>query len=150
VKKIIALFLVLTGCTAYSVSPPLNPRIAEDTRGFSGVYITSGTFSRPHQVIGVMQMTQTGYKWMHEVEVVGDANPASILYKIGAFAASHGAQGIQNVILINLNPQTDYDKISKQVESIQRIESGESNIAEEGTKTRWEVRGEMVTFTNTN
>ncbi len=84
---------------------------------------------------------------MHEVEVVGDANPASILFKIGQFASEHGATGIQGLELIDLNPQTDYDKVSKQIESVGKIQRGESGIAEEGTKTRWEVRGEMVVFT---
>ena len=121
--------------------------MAEGTRAFNGVYLTSGQFSRPHQVVGVPQLTQEGYKWMHEVEVVGDANPASILYKVAAFASEHGATGIQGLELIDLKPQTEYDKVSKQMESVGRIQRGESNIAEEGTKTRWVVRGEMVIFT---
>ena len=137
----------LASCTAYSVSPPLSPKVASGTQAFNGVYLSSGSFARQHQVIGVLQLTQTGYKWMHEVEVVGDANPASILYKIGAFASEHGAHGIQNLELIDLKPQTDLEKVSKQVKSVERIHSGESNVAEEGSETRWEVRGEMVIFT---
>ncbi len=140
--------LAAASCTAYSLSPPLSQRVASGTQTFNGVYLSSGQFTRQHRVIGVVQLTQTGFKWLHEVEVVGDANPGSILYKIGSFAADHGAHGIQNLELIDLKPQTDLEKISKQAESIRKINSGESGIAEEGSETRWEVRGEMVIFTN--
>jgi hypothetical protein len=140
------LALMLTACTAVSVSPPLSPKLTGEVRTFNGVYITSGTFARPYRVIGVFQMTQTGYKWFHEVEVVDDANPGSILYKAGAVAANHGAQGVQRLVLVDLDPQTPAEVMQNQVKSAQRIAEGKSNIFEEGTETRWMILGEMVQF----
>jgi hypothetical protein len=140
------LALMLTACTAVSLSPPLSPKLTGEVRTFSGVYMTSGTFARPYRVIGVFQMTQTGYKWFHEVEVVDDANPGSILYKAGAVASRHGAQGVQRLVLVDLDPQTPADVMQKQVESAQRIAEGKSNIFEEGSETRWMILGEMVQF----
>jgi hypothetical protein len=138
--------LMLASCTAVSISPPLSPKLTGVVRTFNGVYLTSGTFARPYRVVGVFQMTQTGYKWLHEVEVVDDANPGSILYKAGAVAARHGAQGVQNLMLVDLDPQTPADKMQKQIESAQRIAAGKSSVFEEGSETRWVILGEMVQF----
>lgn len=140
------LALLLTACTAVSLSPPLSPKLTGEVRTFNGVYMTSGTFARPHRVIGVFQMTQTGYKWFHEVEVVDDANPGSILYKAGAVAAHHGAQGVQRLILVDLDPKTPAEVMEEQMKSAKRIAAGKSNIFEEGTETRWMILGEMVQF----
>jgi hypothetical protein len=138
--------LLLGACTAVSVSPPLSPKLTGEVRTFGGVYLTSGTFARPHRVIGVFQMTQTGYKWFHEVELVDDANPGSILYKAGAVASRYGAQGVQRLMLVDLDPQTPADKIQKQMESAQRVAEGKSSVFEEGSETRWVIVGEMVQF----
>jgi hypothetical protein len=140
------LALMLAACTAVSISPPLSPKLTGEVRTFNGVYLTSGTFARPHQVIGVFQMTQTGYKWFHEVEVVDDANPGSILYKAGAVAAGHGAHGVQRLMLVDLDPQTPSDKLQKQMESARRVAEGKSSVFEEGSETRWVILGEMVQF----
>ena len=140
------LALLLTACTAVSLSPPLSPKLTGEVRTFNGVYMTSGTFARPHRVIGVFQMTQTGYKWFHEVEVVDDANPGSILYKAGATVARHGAQGVQRLVLIDLDPKTPAEIMEQQAKSARRIAAGKSNILEEGTETRWMILGEMVQF----
>lgn len=140
------LALMLTACTAVSLSPPLSPKLTGQVRTFNGVYLTSGTFSRPYRVVGVFQMTQTGYKWFHEVEVVDDANPGSILYKAGVIAARHGAQGVQRLVLLDLEPQTPADKLQKQLESAERVAKGESGLFEEGSETRWMIQGELVQF----
>jgi hypothetical protein len=102
-------------------------------------------------VIGVIQMTQTGYKWFHEIEVIDDANPASLLAKIGRYARQHGADGVQHLVLVDLDPQTPADKAGKQIDSAIRIRRALDrgrpiDIAREGTRTRWEVRGELVRF----
>ena len=112
-----ALFALGTGCTAVSLSPPLSPSPTPQTDpGRQYVLLSSGSFDRPHQSIGVLQMTQTGYRWFHEVEVVADANPASILYKIAAYARENGADGVAHLELIDLNPQNPGEKLAKQVE----------------------------------
>lgn len=139
-------------CTAKTVSPPLSargPTVAQGT--FGTVALTSGEFQRPHRVMGVLQMTQSGYKWFHEVEVVDDANPGSLLYKIGRYAKEQGADGVQHLSLLDLDPQTPADTVGKQINSavrIQRdIQQGHyANIAGEGTKTRYEVSGELIRF----
>lgn len=146
VVAVALLALMLAACTAVSISPPLSPKLTGEVRTFNGVYLTSGTFARPHRVIGVFQMTQTGYKWFHEVEVVDDANPGSILYKAGAVAAGRGAHGVQRLMLVDLDPQTPSDKLQKQMESAQRVAEGKSSVFEEGSETRWVILGEMVQF----
>jgi len=142
----------LVGCTAKTISPPLTARGSPTPlRTFSGVRLTSGAFHDPHRVIGVIQMTQSGFKWMHEIEVVDDANPASLLFKIGSYAHEHGADGVQHLELIDLDPQTPADKVSKQIDSAVTIQREFSRgnylaVAGEGTETRWEVRGELIKF----
>src|SRR5687768_17122943 len=86
-----------TACTATTVSPPLTARGSPDPRRtFGNEQLTSGAFHRPHYVIGVMQMTQTGYKWLHEIEIVDDARPDSLLFKVGSYARELGADGVQH------------------------------------------------------
>lgn len=143
--------LFLAACTARSVTPPLSPPTARDQRTFGTVYLSSGVFKRPHQVIGVVQMTQTGYKWLHEIEVVDDANPGSILFKLGEFARRNGADGIQHLEILDMNPQTPGEKKQKQLETAfrvaQQLHSGKTpSAAQEGTETRYEVKGELVVF----
>lgn len=135
-------------CTAVSLSPPLSPQLTSEVRTYGGVWLTSGTFARPHQVTGVVQLTQTGYRWFHEVEVVNDANPGSILYKVGALAAEQGAHGLQRLVLYEVDPDTPGERLQKQVESMQRVAQGERSVFEEGSETRWLVFAEMVRFTD--
>lgn len=150
----LALAVMPAGCTAVSMSPPLTSQLPQgqlDSRHH--VPLTSGHFQRPYRVIGVFQMTQEGYKWFHEVEVVDDANPSSILYRVGVLARKHGADGVQYLELVDMDPQTPGEKIQKQLDSTVRIakaadQGRPADIAKEGTKTRWEVRGELVVFTD--
>jgi hypothetical protein len=148
----LAPFVIQTGCTATTVSPPLSSHGSTTPHGtFGDVYLSSGRFHRPHRVIGVVQLTQSGYKWWHEVEVVDDARPDSILFKIGKYARSFHADGVQHLTLIDLDPQTPADTGAKKIDSAIRMERAVregryANIAGEGTHTRWEVRGELVQF----
>ena len=150
----LALAVIPAGCTAVSLSPPLTSQLSQgqlDSRHH--VPLSSGRFQRPYRVIGVFQMTQEGYKWFHEVEVVEDANPSSILYRVGVLAREHGADGVQHLELVDMDPQTPGEKAKKQFDSSVRIakavdQGRPGDIAKEGTKTRWEVRGELVVFTD--
>ena len=93
--------LALAACTAKTISPPLTARGSPPLHTFGGVRLTSGAFREPHRVMGVIQMTQSGFKWMHEIEIVDDANPASLLFKIGSYAHEHGADGVQHLQLVD-------------------------------------------------
>lgn len=146
------LALTASACTAATVSPPLTARGSPTPRRtFDHVQLTSGAFVEPHHAIGVIQMTQTGYKWFHEVELVDDARPESLLYKIGSYAHSLGADGVQHLELVDLDPQTPADTAGKQINSAVNIardvrRQQYAAIAGEGTKTRYEVRGELIKF----
>jgi hypothetical protein len=154
--KMLPLGLVLAAaCTATTISPPLTARGSPDPkRTFDSVRITSGAFTQPHRVIGVVQLTQSGYKWLHEVELVNDARPESLLSNIGSYARSLGADGVQHLKLLDLDPQTPADTATNKIDSVVRIHDAVerkqyASIAAEGTKTRWEIRGELVQFTDT-
>jgi hypothetical protein len=144
--------VIASACTATTVSPPLTARGSPGPRRtFDHVQLTSGAFGEPHIAVGVIQMTQTGYKWFHEVEVVDDARPESLLFKIGSYAHSLGADGVQHLELIDLDPQTPADTAGKQFNSAVNIardvrRQNYGAIAGEGTKTRYEVRGELIKF----
>jgi len=150
--KTLAIAFVATACTARTVSPPLSARGSPDPRRtFNNVQLTSGAFQRPHYVIGVMQMTQSGYKWLHEIEIIDDARPESLLFKVGAYARELGADGVQHFEIIDLNPQTPADTAGKKIDSTIRIANAidkkqYAKIAGEGTQTRYEVRGELIKF----
>jgi hypothetical protein len=153
--KLMTLGLVLASaaCTATTISPPLTARGSPDPRRTFGghVHLTSGAFMQPHRVIGVVQMTQSGYKWMHEIELEDDARPDSLLSNIGRYAHSLGADGVQHLKLVDLNPQTPADTATKKVDSVismhDAIERKQyASAAAQGTETRWEIRGELVQF----
>jgi hypothetical protein len=141
-------FVLGVGCTAKTVSPPLSPGPGFD-RTFAGVFLTSGEQPRAHRVIGHVQMTQSGFKWMHEVELVEDANPASLLYRIGEYAQKNGANGVQHLQVIDLDPRTPAETGAAKIDSVIRMEKALARkdyaaMAKEGTETRWEIRGELI------
>jgi hypothetical protein len=150
--KTLAIALCASACTATTVSPPLTARGSpEPRRTFDHVLLTSGVFQEPHYAVGVMQMTQTGYKWLHEIEMVDDARPESLLFKIGSYAHELGADGVQHLELVDLDPQTPAETAQKKINSAINIEKDLEHrqyaaIAGEGTKTRYEVRGELIKF----
>jgi hypothetical protein len=150
--KHLALVVMVSACTATTVSPPLTARGSPDPRRtFDHVLLTTGSFQQPHYVVGVMQMTQTGYKWLHEIEVVDDARPESLLFKIGSYAHELGADGVQHLELVDLDPKTPAETASAKIDSAVRIsrdleKKQYASIAGEGTKTRYEVRGELIKF----
>ena len=141
--------MALSACSAVSRTPPLSRPDATGKPTFSSIYLTSGTFSRPHRPVGVVQMTLEGYRWLHEEEVAGDPN--DLLYKVAALARDNGAQGIQHLVLIDSKPQTRAEKIAKQIDTaikvVEQIEKEDPPTAlGEGTKTRYFVKGELVVF----
>jgi hypothetical protein len=152
--KMLTLGLVLAtaACTAKTISPPLTARGSPDPRRtFGHVRLTSGAFAQPHRVIGVVQMTQRGYKWMHEIELENDARPESLLFNIGSYPRSLGADGVQHLKLLDLDPQTPADTANKKIDSAIRMHDAVerkqyASAAAEGTETRWEIRGELVQF----
>lgn len=153
--KPLLLAIGASACTAASVSPPLSARGSPDPRRtFGHVQLTSGAFQRPHYVIGFMQMTQSGYKWLHEIEIIDDARPDSLLFKVGSYARELGADGIQHFEIVDLDPQTPADTANKKIDSAINIADAidkkqYARIAGEGTKTRYEVRGELIKFVAT-
>ncbi len=153
--KPLLLAIGASACTAASVSPPLSARGSPDPRRtFGHVQLTSGAFQHPHYVIGFMQMTQTGYKWLHEIEIIDDARPDSLLFKVGSYARELGADGIQHFEIVDLDPQTPADNANKKINSAINIADAVAKkqyarIAGEGTKTRYEVRGELIKFAAT-
>jgi hypothetical protein len=139
----------MSACAAVNRTPPLSRPDATGKPRFSSIYLTSGTFSRPHHAAGVVQMTLEDYRWLHEKEVVDDPN--DLLYKVAALAREHGAHGIQHLELIDRKPQTRAEKISKQIDTairvFEQVEEGDAPTAlGEGTKTRYFVKGELVIF----
>ncbi len=139
----------LSACATVSRTPPLSRPDATGKPTFANIYLTSGTFSRPHRPVGVVQMTLHGYKWLHEVEVAGDPN--DILYAVATLARDNGAQGIQHLELIDSKPQTRAEKISKQIDTAIKVfdqaEDGDPPTAlGDGTESRYFVKGELVVF----
>jgi hypothetical protein len=146
------LVLAMAACTAKTISPPLTARGSPDPRRtFGRVHLTSGAFAQPHRVIGFVQMTQRGFKWMHEVELEDDARPESLLFNIGSYARSLGADGVQHLKLLDLDPQTPADTVTKKIDTTVRVHDQLAHeqvptAAADGTETRWEIRGELVQF----
>ena len=141
--------MALSACSAVSTTPPLSRPDATGKPTFASIYLTSGTFARPHRPVGVVQMTLEGYRWLHAKELAGDPN--DILYKVAALARDHGAHGIQHLELIDSKPQTRAERISKQIDTAIRVfeqaKEGDAPTAlGEGTETRYFVKGELVVF----
>ena len=74
-----------------------------------------------------------------------------MLFKIGSYAHELGADGVQHLELLDLDPQTPADNANKKIHSAIRIADAldkkqYGKIAGEGTETRYEVRGELIKF----
>jgi hypothetical protein len=143
------LAITLVGCVAVTRSPPLSSKGVTSTTTFGNVLLTSGTLARPARPIGVIQMRQQGYKWFHEVELVDDANPASILYRIGEYAREMGADGVQHLELRDLDPKSPAEVGAKQVDTFlnlgHQIQNRQTPTAlGDGTRTYYLVKGELV------
>ncbi|MEE2657115.1 MAG: hypothetical protein VX733_01345 [Candidatus Latescibacterota bacterium] len=143
--------MALSACAGVSRTPPLSRPDATGKPTFGSIHLTSGTFSRPHRQIGIVQMTVKSHRWLHEKDVSGDPN--DLLYTVAALARDNGAQGIQHLVLIDTNPQTRAEKIGKQIDTairvINQVEKKDppTSLAE-GTETRYFVKGELVVFDN--
>jgi len=77
-----------------------------------------------------------------------------LLFKVGHYARELGADGIQHFEIIDLDPQTPADNANKKINSAINIKNAidrkqYASIAGEGTKTRYEVRGELIKFVDT-
>ncbi len=141
--------MALSACAAVSRTPPLSRPDATGKPTFGSIYLTSGTFSRPHRPVGVVQMTLKGYRWLHGKDVAG--GPNDLLYTVAALARDNGAHGIQHLELIDTNPQTKGEKIAAQIDTAirvaEQVEKGDPPTAlSEGTETRYFVKGELVIF----
>ena len=56
--------LALSACSAVSRTPSFSRPDATGEPVFESIYLTSGSFQRPHQPVGVVQMTLDGYRWL--------------------------------------------------------------------------------------
>ncbi|HEU4611047.1 MAG TPA: hypothetical protein VFS15_03175, partial [Kofleriaceae bacterium] len=86
--------------------------------------------------------------------IIDDARPDSLLFKVGSYARELGADGIQHFEIVDLDPQTPADNANKKINSAINIADAVdkkqyARIAGEGTKTRYEVRGELIKFVAT-
>jgi hypothetical protein len=145
------LFLSTGACTAVSQTSPLTSRTSSRSPGPTEIRITTGVFKPEARVIGVFQITEVGYRWMHEVELRPEIEPRSILYRVAAYAREQGAQGVQQLYLLDTNPQTRGERVAKQVDTtvrlLDQLQRGRAPTAlAEGTETRYEVQGELVRF----
>ena len=141
--------MALSACATLSTTPPLSRPDATGKPTFANIYLTSGTFSRPHHPIGVVQMTLNGYRWLHEKDLAGDPN--NILYAVAELARNNGAHGIQHLELIDTTPQTRAEKIAKQIDTAikwadQAKKGHPPTTLAEGSQTRYFVKGKLVVF----
>ena len=148
----------LCQCVAVVRTPALSSNAA-DGAIHGGVAISSGRFQRPHEIIGLMQMNQEGFRTTFFGEVNDRATkPAQILQTIGRYAKSQGADGIQHFSLRLQNPRSkdeeNRDKILGALEIVAAIATGDhgraAGKASEGETTKYFIKGELVRWqTNT-
>ncbi len=144
---------LVAGCTAVSHTPAFSGSRASRPSPYHTVHLTSGSFSRPHRVIGIIQAKQEGYRWLHEKELVEGANPRSVLYFVAKSARDQGADGVQHLVFIDENPQSPGEKTAKQVHTALKIlqavaEERPPTALAEGTETSYRIQGELIEFTD--
>ena len=145
--------LLLCQCVAVNRTPPLSTNTAQEDLLYGGTAFTSGRFQRKHEIIGVIQMDQEGYR----THLFGEVNrrgvdPAQILRVIGTYAQNQGADGIQHFSLIMQNPESEevgtVKKVGKAMEVAAAIAEGDPFKAAfkmgEGEKTNYFIKGELV------
>jgi hypothetical protein len=145
--------LLLSQCVAVNRTPPLSTNLAQEDRLYGGTAFTSGRFQRKHEIIGIIQMDQEGYRtvFFGEVNRRG-TDPTQILRTIGLYAQNQGADGIQHFSLIMQNPESEevgtVKKVGKAMEVAAAIAEGDPLKAAlklgEGEKTNYFVKGELV------
>jgi len=145
--------MLLCHCVAVNRTPPLSTNAAQDDLLYGGTAFTSGRFQRPHEVMGIIQMNQEGYR----TYLFGETNkrgvdPTEILRKIGFYVRSQGADGVQNFSLIMANPESEEVQTAKKVgtamEVAAAIAEGDPLTAalktSEGDRTLYFIKGELV------
>ena len=144
--------LLFSGCVAVSRTPPLSNNSQSPGAVYHGVAFTTGTFKRPHRTIGVVQMTQEGFRnyLAGEVNLEG-TDSEQMMQAIAYYVAQRGADGIQGFSLIAQNPRSREERGAQQVGQTLKIigaildKKPEGAIAAaDGETTRFFVKGELV------
>ena len=147
--------LYLTGCIAVSRTPPLSNQGDNRPLTYQGIAFTSGTFKRPHRVVGVVQMTQEGFRHYLAGEVnEDDTQPAHMMQALALYAARHGADGLQRFSLIDENPRSQEERTAQKVTQTIKIlgalgsqnKEGYQSSIQEGETTRFHIKGELVAW----
>lgn len=144
--------LTTSSCVAVIRTPPLSGQTAQGTT-HSGVAITSGQFRRPHQIIGLLQTKQEGYRTKLFGEInKRSTNPAQMLQALGRYAKELGADGIQQFTFRLENPKSDdeqeRDRVLTTLEIVSALSKEKSGAAAqkttEGETTSYLIKGELV------
>jgi len=148
--------MLVTGCVAVSRTPPLSHNGPEPNAVYHDIAFTSGTFNKPHQTLGVVQMTQEGFRnyLFGELNAEG-TDSQNIMKAIASYVAKQGADGIQRFSLIAEKPRSREERGAQQVGQTLKIIAAladnnpeGSGSAAEGETTRFFVKGELVRWTN--
>ena len=144
--------LLFSGCVAVNRTPPLSDNSQSPAAVYHGVAFTTGTFKRPHRTIGVVQMTQEGFRnyLAGEVNLEGTDNE-QMMQAIAYYVAQQGADGIQGFSLIAQNPRSREERGVQQMGQAAKIavaileKHPEGGVAAaEGETTRFFVKGELI------
>ena len=144
---------LLSSCLAVSRTPPLTGNHADSAVLYGGVAITSGQFKRAHQTIGIIQMTQEGFRnyLFGEINKRG-TDSSEIMRTVGGYALAQGADGIQHFSLVDMTPKSEemrkVEQVGQTLKIIGAVVEGRhgdaGGAAAEGEKTQYLVRGELV------
>ncbi len=108
--------LLFSGCVAVSRTPALSDNSLSPAAIYHNVAFTTGTFKRPHRTIGVVQMTQEGFRnyLAGEVNLEG-TDSEQMMQAIAYYVAQRGADGIQGFSLIAQNPRSREERGMQQM-----------------------------------
>jgi len=147
--------LLLSGCVSVSITPPLSSNGDQPSALYQGVAFTSGTFKQAHQVLGVVQMTQEGFRHYLAGELNEEGTDATqMMHAIARFAIDHGADGIQQFSLIDENPRSQEERSAQQVgQSLKLLaaiatqnKEGYQTGIHDGEQTRYFIKGELIAW----
>ena len=112
----------LCQCVAVTRTPPLSGN-GLDGKTYGGAAFSSGRFLREHDRVGIIQMTQEGYRTTFFGELnQGQTNPDQILRNVGRYVKAQGADGIQHFSLRLDNPQSkEEDQANKVLGALQVV-----------------------------
>ena len=150
---VLSCVFLLSSCLAVSRTPPLTGNHVDSAVLYGGVAITSGQFKRAHQTIGIIQMTQEGFRnyLFGEINHRGTES-AEIMGAVGRYALAQGAHGIQHFSLIDRTPKSEemrkVEQVGQTLKIIGAVVEGKhgnaAGAAAEGEKTEYLVKGELV------